>query len=193
MRLFQQCQGLASSPLKFVFQEQSYSSLHSGQSLAWDHVCCDIDNPCGTIAELLPIFAELLPIPAALLRSLRSPMRRRLSLRDSLNIIKHSKTSWNTCITLWTTSKTSWNIRKTSWNTQTLIIRCDDIGARCRDVGARCGDVCVWGSNVSYRAEVIRCDDIGTRCEDVGDRTKLPPISARGFWRLRSRYNSADV
>ena len=47
-------------------------------------------------------------------------------LRHSLNVVKHNKTSWNTCKTLWytekrrktpwTTSKTSWNILKTLWN-----------------------------------------------------------------------------
>ena len=26
------------APVEFVFQEQSYSSLHSGRSYAWDHV-----------------------------------------------------------------------------------------------------------------------------------------------------------
>ena len=31
----------------------------------------------------------------------RSPIRRRRSLRNSVNIIKHSKTSWNTCKSLW--------------------------------------------------------------------------------------------
>ena len=51
-----------------------------------------------------------------------------------------------------------------------VVIRCDDIGARCGDVGARYGDACVWGSDVSDRAEVIRCDDIGARCGDVGAR-----------------------
>ena len=40
-----------STPLKFFFQEQSYSRLHSGQSLAWDHVRGDIDDPCGAIAD----------------------------------------------------------------------------------------------------------------------------------------------
>ena len=45
------------SPLEFVFQEQSYSSLHSGWSSAWDHVrgtiadfCGVIGNPCGVVA-----------------------------------------------------------------------------------------------------------------------------------------------
>ena len=37
--------------LEFVSKEQSYSSLHSGQSLAWDHVRGDIDDPCGAIAD----------------------------------------------------------------------------------------------------------------------------------------------
>ena len=64
------------TPLEFFFQEQSYSSLHSLQSLAWDHVRGDIDDPCGAIAhfpelspisaELSQISAELSPIPAAL-------------------------------------------------------------------------------------------------------------------------------
>ena len=34
------------STMKIVSKEQSYSSLHSGQSLAWDHFRDDIDNPC---------------------------------------------------------------------------------------------------------------------------------------------------
>ena len=37
------------TPLEFFFQEQSYSSLHSGQSLAWDHVRGGIDDPCGIV------------------------------------------------------------------------------------------------------------------------------------------------
>ena len=44
-------------PLEFFFQEQSYSSLHSGRSLAWDHDPCGaiadfcgvIDDPCGVV------------------------------------------------------------------------------------------------------------------------------------------------
>ena len=40
-----------SPPLEFFFQEQSYSSLHSGQSLAWDHVRGDIDDPSSAIAD----------------------------------------------------------------------------------------------------------------------------------------------
>ena len=88
----------------------------------------------------------------------RTSGRRCRSLRDSLKIIKHSKTSWNMCKTLWyivkrrktslTNSKTSckivkplvkhyetsWNTLKTLWNTQTLSIQCDDIGARRSDI-----------------------------------------------------------
>ena len=58
------------APLEFVFQKQSYSSLHSGRSLAWDHVRGDIADPCGVFA-----------IPEAI--------GGRRPLRDSLNIIKH--------------------------------------------------------------------------------------------------------
>ena len=89
------------APLEFFFEGQSYSSLHSGRSLAWDHVCGNIDDPSGAIA----ISAELSPIPAALSRSLRrsaaarSLMRRRRSLCDSLNIIKHSETHVKHCET----------------------------------------------------------------------------------------------
>ena len=43
------------TPLEFVFQEQSYSSLHSRQSLAWDHFCSDIDDPNGVIADFCRI------------------------------------------------------------------------------------------------------------------------------------------
>ena len=46
------------SPLEFVFQEQSYSSLHSGRSLAWDHVFGDIDDPCGVIANFCGAIAD---------------------------------------------------------------------------------------------------------------------------------------
>ena len=41
----------ARPPLEFVFQEQSYPSLHSGRSLAWGHICGDIDDPCGVITD----------------------------------------------------------------------------------------------------------------------------------------------
>ena len=41
----------AVASLEFVFQEQSYSTLHSGQSIAWDHFRGDIDDPCGVIAD----------------------------------------------------------------------------------------------------------------------------------------------
>ena len=50
------------SPLEFFFQEQSYSSLHSGRSLAWDHVRGDIDDPCGAI----PDFCGVIAIPEAI-------------------------------------------------------------------------------------------------------------------------------
>ena len=45
-------------PLEFFFQEQSYSSLHSGWSLAWDHVRGDIDDPCGAITDFCGVIAD---------------------------------------------------------------------------------------------------------------------------------------
>ena len=41
-----------------VFQEQSYSSLYSGWSLAWDHVRGDIDDSCGAIADFCRVVAD---------------------------------------------------------------------------------------------------------------------------------------
>ena len=46
------------TPLEFFFQEQSYSSLHSGRSLAWDHVRGDIDDPCGAIADFCRVIVD---------------------------------------------------------------------------------------------------------------------------------------
>ena len=43
------------TPLEFFFQEQSYSSLHSGQSLACNHVR---DDPCGAIADFCGVIAD---------------------------------------------------------------------------------------------------------------------------------------
>ena len=83
--------GLPAPPLEFFFQEQSYSSLHSGRSLAWDHIRGDIDNPCGAIADFCGVIADpcgVVAIPEATAAA-RAPMRRRRSLRDLLNIIKH--------------------------------------------------------------------------------------------------------
>ena len=72
------------APPEFVLKEQSYSSLHSGRSLAWDHIRGNIDNPCGVIADFCGVIANpcgVLTIPEAI--------GGRRSLLDSLNIIKH--------------------------------------------------------------------------------------------------------
>ena len=45
----------STAPLEFVFQEQSCSSLHSGRSLAWDHILSDIDDPCGIATGIVNI------------------------------------------------------------------------------------------------------------------------------------------
>ena len=82
------------APLEFLFQEQSYSSLHSGRSLAWDHVRTDIDDPCGTIADFCGVIADpcgVVVIPEAISgRRCGDADRCGDSDRcDSLNIIKH--------------------------------------------------------------------------------------------------------
>ena len=96
------------TPLEFFFQEQSYSSLHSGQSLAWDHVCGDIDDICGVIANFCGVTAD----PCGD----RRPHGRRCGDVDRcathktlLNIVKHHETHVKHCKTSWTNSKTSWN------------------------------------------------------------------------------------
>ena len=47
-----------STCLEIVFQEQSYSSLYSGRSLAWDHFRGDIEDPCGVIADFCVVIAN---------------------------------------------------------------------------------------------------------------------------------------
>ena len=52
------------TPSAFVFQEQSYSSLHSGRSLAWGPIRGDIDYPCGIIADFCGVTADAYSIVA---------------------------------------------------------------------------------------------------------------------------------
>ena len=74
------------NPLWTFSSRQSYSSLHSEQSLAWNHVRGDIDDPCGAIADFCRVIVHRRP-------------RGRRSLRDSLNIIKHHETHVKHCDT----------------------------------------------------------------------------------------------
>ena len=87
------------APLEFFFQEQSYSSLHSVQSLAWDHVRGDIDDPCGTIAHFFVVIADfcgviadfcgVIAIPEAIDGRVGTDAATPI---DSLSIIKDCKT-----------------------------------------------------------------------------------------------------
>ena len=79
------------APLEFFFQEQSYSSLHSGRSLARDHVRGDIDDPCGAIVDFYGIIADFCGVIADPCGVVAIPeaIGGRRSLRDSLNMIKH--------------------------------------------------------------------------------------------------------
>ena len=81
------------TPLEFVSQEQSYSSLHSGLSLAWDHVRGDIDDPCGAIADFCWVIADpwgVVTIPEAV-ADVATPIVARLIKHHKtlLNIVKH--------------------------------------------------------------------------------------------------------
>ena len=106
------------APSDIVFQEQSYSSLHSGRSLAWDHFRGDIDDPCSVIANFCVVITD--PWCNRL-----SPMRRFRSLHDSLNMVNHSKTLWY-IVKCW---EPLLKHCETSRNTRTLTIPCDDLGA----------------------------------------------------------------
>ena len=46
------------APLEIVFQEESYSSLHSGWSLAWDQFHGIIADPCSIITDLCGIVGD---------------------------------------------------------------------------------------------------------------------------------------
>ena len=81
-------------PLEFFFQEQSYSSLHSGWSLAWDHVRGVIADPCGVVT-----------IPKAIGgrtdAGAATPIVARLAKHHKtlLNIVKHHETHVKHCDT----------------------------------------------------------------------------------------------
>ena len=83
--------------LEFLFQEQSYSSLHSGRSLACDHFRCDIDDPCGVIADFCGVIAYpcgVDAIPEAIGAPARSPIVAQLAKHHKtlLYIVKHHET-----------------------------------------------------------------------------------------------------
>ena len=52
------------APLEVVFQEQSYSSLHSGWSLALDHFRCDIADPSAVIANFSGVIVDFCEVIA---------------------------------------------------------------------------------------------------------------------------------
>ena len=51
-------------PSGIFLQEQSYSSLHSGRSLVWDHVRGDTDDPCGAMADFCGVVADFCGVVA---------------------------------------------------------------------------------------------------------------------------------
>ena len=97
------------SPREFFSQEQSYSSLHSGRSSAWDHVRGDIGDPCSAIADLCGVIAIPEAIGGRAGADAATPIVARLAKHHKtlLNIVKHHETHVKHCETSWTTSKTS--------------------------------------------------------------------------------------
>ena len=87
--------------MKFVFEEQSYSSLHSGRSLAWDHFRGDIADPCGVLADPCGVIADpcgVVAIPEAIdgrtVADAVIPIVVRLTKhrKTLLNVVKHHET-----------------------------------------------------------------------------------------------------
>ena len=66
------------APLEIIFQEQSYCSLYSRQSLAWDHFCGFIHYPCGVIGDPYGIIDNPCGIIVNLWGDWRSLVRRSL-------------------------------------------------------------------------------------------------------------------
>ena len=92
-------------PLEFFFQEQSYSSLHSGWSLAWDHVRGAIADFCGVVADFCGVVAD--PCGAVAIgdragADATTPFVARLAKHHKtlLNIVKHHETHVKHCETL---------------------------------------------------------------------------------------------
>ena len=81
-------------PLEFFFQEQSYFSLHSGWSLAWDHLRGDITNPCGVVA--IPEAIGGCAVTDAVMMIVARLAKHHETL---LNIVKHHETDVRHCDT----------------------------------------------------------------------------------------------
>ena len=85
-----------------------YSSLHSGRSLAWDHVRGDIYDPCGAIADFCGVIADpcgVVAIPEAIggraVTNASMSIVERLAKHHKtlLNIVKHHETHVKLCDT----------------------------------------------------------------------------------------------
>ena len=97
--------GGAQPPLEFFFQEQSYSSHHSGPSLAWDHVRGDIDDSSRAIADFCGVVADpggAFAIGGRAGADAATAFVARLAKHHKtlLNIVKHHETHVQHCETL---------------------------------------------------------------------------------------------
>ena len=86
----------------------AYSSLHSGWSIAGDHVRGDIDDPCTVIADFRGVIADpcgVVAIPEAIggraVADTATPIVARLAKHHTtlLNIVKHHETHVKHCDT----------------------------------------------------------------------------------------------
>ena len=132
---------------KIVFHKQSYSSLHSGQSLAWDHFHCIIGNPCSITANLCGVIADPCGVIAYLCRIIIDPCGDWLSFSPQCDdaiiarltkhletLIKHNEALLKHCEPLVKHNESLMKYCETSWNTWTLAVRCDNIATSSADV-----------------------------------------------------------
>ena len=74
------------TPLEIVFHEQSYYSLHSGQTLAWDHFHSIITNQCGDWQS-----------PMQRMETVQAPMP--IIIKHHETLVKHCETQVKHCET----------------------------------------------------------------------------------------------
>ena len=114
----QQCDH--SSPLEIVFQEQSYSSLHSRWSLAWDHFRGNIDDPCGVIADFCRVIADFCGVIAHFCVIIAYPCY--VTIREAIGVCPDTDAAIPIVARPTKYRKTLLNIVK---NRETLVKHCD--------------------------------------------------------------------
>ena len=176
------------TPLEFVFQEQSYSNLHSGWSLAWGHFRLNITNPCGIITNFCGVIAD--PCVARITKHHKTLLN---VVKHYETLVKHCETPWTTIKTSWTTSKTSWNTFKTLWNIMKHSNTCHSM-RRYRHSMRRHRCSCGVSGNIGDRSVGITlqmCNRV-TNHGDMGTFSKQAQRHDTGAWNFGSTRQAAN-